>query len=351
MKGEHVMAERIFRPALFKRCQGPLLLFVAAFLISIPGWSQDKVVAIVNGDGISEDELDSAIRSQLDAINKQIVTLRQTGLNRLIDNLLIRQAAAKEGVSVEQYLAAHVEGVTVSAAEVDDAYERSKAQLPPTLAPEAKYRIRRSLEDNRRGEAMQSLLKDLRAQAQVQNILLERAYSQVDLAESEGPSLGNANAPVTIVVFNDLECPFCRSAAPILRRALETYADKVRVVSKAFPLDGHPHAMPMARGAVCAQQQNRFWEYHDRIFENDLKLDQAGVISLARSLGLEPTRFAQCLQDSKVDRTIQKDLDLGRAAGVTGTPSIFVNKRKLNNVTELDAAIREALSRTAGAVE
>src|SRR5688572_14043678 len=155
---------------------GALTLLLSFAMISISpfsGFAQHTVVAVVNGEAIKQDDLDAAIRAQLDAINSQIQTLKQTGLNRLIDNLLIQQAARKEGVSVEQYLGVHVERLTVSAEEVDAAYERSKNQLPPTLVPEAKYRIRRSLEDNRRGEAMQSLLQNLRRQAQVENVRSE----------------------------------------------------------------------------------------------------------------------------------------------------------------------------------
>jgi predicted DsbA family dithiol-disulfide isomerase len=325
-----------------------MLVSFALVFFSIPaGFSQDKVVAIVNGEPVKQQELDAAIRNQMDAINNQILSLKQTGLSRLIDNLLIHQAARAEGISVEQYLATHVERITVSSDEVDDAYERSKNQLPPTLVPEAKYRIRRSLEDNRRGEAMQLLLQKLRRQAQVENLLLEQMFSNLNLAETEGPSLGNPDAPVTIVVFNDLECPFCRSAAPLLRRALDKYPEKVRLVSKHFPLESHANAFTMARGAVCAQAENRFWEFHDRIFEKGVGLNEDGIVALAASLGLDRARFSQCLGDAKVVQTIQKDIDLGRAAGVTGTPSLFVNKRRLNNVTELDAAIQEALSKLA----
>lgn len=327
-----------------------LVLSLAVVFVSLPaGFSQDKTVAVVNGESIKQQDLDAAIRSQLDVINNQILSLKQNGLNRLIDNLLIQQAARAEGVSVEEYLARNVERITVSAAEVDEAYERSKNQLPPTLVPEAKYRIRRSLEDNRRGEAMQLLLQNLRRQARVDNLLLEQLFSNLNLAETEGPSLGRPDAPITIVVFNDLECPFCRSAAPILRRALDTYQGKVRLVSKHFPLEGHPHAFTMARGAVCAQAENRFWEFHDRIFEKGLGLDEDGVVALAGSLGLDTSRFSQCLNDTKVVQTIRNDIDLGRAAGVSGTPSIFVNKRRLNNVTELDAAIQETLAKFAAA--
>ena len=310
------------------------------------GISQKNVVAIVNGEAVTDEQLNSAIAAQLEAITTQISALKQSGLSKLIDNLLIEQAAKATGVSVAEYLSTHVEQITVSASEVDDAYERSKNQLPATLAPEAKYRIRRSLEDSRRADAMRTLLLDLRRKAAVRNLLLEDLSSNLNLEDTKGPFLGNLDAPVTIVEFGDFECPFCRTASPLVRRALERWPRKVRFVFKHFPLPSHPNALGIARGSVCAERDGRFWEFHDRVFEQDGSgLDNEALLTLAVSMGLDSSRFSQCMRAVEVDQTIQKDISIGRAAGVNSTPTFFVNKRRLNNAAELDGAIQEAISR------
>jgi predicted DsbA family dithiol-disulfide isomerase len=315
------------------------------------GFAEQDIVATVNGKAVSQDELNAAIRTQLDAINEQISALKQTALAKLIDNVLLQQAAEAEGISLEEYLSRDVEGVTVAPSEVDDAYERSKKQLPAVLPPEAKYRIRRSLEDTRRADALNALLQNLRRQADVRNFLLENISSNLDLAEAVGPSLGNPNAPVTVVVFADFECPFCRSAAPQLRHALELWSDKIRFVFKHFPLESHQHAFDMARGGVCAERAGAFWAFHDRVFQQESGLNAKQLTALAASMGLDPLRFSQCMASREVEQRIEKDIALGHAAGVSGTPTIFVNKRKLQGVNALDEAIQEALSKGAVAAK
>jgi predicted DsbA family dithiol-disulfide isomerase len=330
-----------------------VLLAFTVMLLCRPGVGfsqQSNVVAIVNGEAVSQEQLDAAIKMQLDAINEQVSALKQQALARLIDNVLLQQAASAQGISLQEYLSRDVEGVSVTSREVDEAYERSKNQLPGVLAPEAKYRIRRSLEDTRRADALRALLQNLRRQADVRNVLLETVSSSRDLAEAAGPSLGSPNAPVTVVVFADFECPFCRSAAPLLRQAVESAPGKVRLVFKHFPLESHQHALDMARGGVCAERENVFWPFHDRLFQQESGLNARQLADLAASMGVDPIRFNQCMASREVQHVIEKDLALGRAAGVSGTPSIFVNKRKLTSVRELEDAIQEALSRASVAL-
>jgi protein-disulfide isomerase len=320
------------------------LVTLSILSIARPDLYAQNAAAVVNGEAITQDQLNAAIQTQLDTINQQISSLKQTALNRLIDNLLVEQAAKAEGVSVQRFLAEHVEHVTVQDAEVNDAYEKSKSQFPATLVPEAKYRIRRSLEDARRADAMRSLLQDLRHNASIINVLLDNISSSLDLKDGEGPSLGNPDAPVTVVVFNDFECPFCRNAAPVIRKAAEAWAGKVRVVIKNFPLEIHGNAFNAAKASFCAARQGRFWEFFDEAFARTDGLTESVLLKVGDKIGLEKTPFRSCIASADAEHAVQRDLELARGAGVNATPTIFVNKRKLNNVSELDGAIRQAIS-------
>jgi protein-disulfide isomerase len=146
-------------------------------------------------------------------------------------------------------------------------------------------------------------------------------------------------------VFADFECPFCRSAAPALRQAVESAAGRVRLVFKHFPLESHQHALDMARAGACAERERVFWPFHDRLFQQESGLNRNQLTVLAASMGMDPIRFNQCMASPEVQQAIENDVALGRSAGVSGTPSIFVNKRKLTTVRELEVAIQEALSR------
>lgn len=146
-----------------------------------------------------------------------IAAMRRVALNKLIDNRLIEQAARTAKVSVAQYLGEHVEQVTVSNQQVDEAYGKSAGRFPGQLPAEVKYRIRRTLEDNRRAEALRNTLQNLRREAKIKNMLAEGQTVQLAAAASEGPTMGRPDAPVSIIQFVDFECPYCRTLAPKLK--------------------------------------------------------------------------------------------------------------------------------------
>jgi hypothetical protein len=169
----------------------------------------------------------------------------------------LEQAARKEAISVDQYLQTRVESVTVPAAEVDRAYNSSRDQFPGILSTEAKYRIRRTMEDNARAAALRDLLAGLRKEARIINTITVNAMATLDAAAHEGPSAGNLDAPVTIVEFSDFECPYCRAAQPVLKRIVDRRPGKIRHVFKHFPLERHPHGIQAARATICSIRNSR----------------------------------------------------------------------------------------------
>lgn len=137
---------------------------------------------------------------------------------------------------------------------------------------------------------------------------------------------GDKNAPVTIVEFSDLQCPFCQSFHPTLQRLMDEYDGEIRWVYKHFPLDSiHPQARPAALAAECAAEQEKFWEFIDASFENQSLLGDTFYADTAKSLGLNTSKFNECYSSRKYEDKIDAHYDEGTVAGVTGTPSSFVN--------------------------
>jgi predicted DsbA family dithiol-disulfide isomerase len=304
---------------------------------------QKGVAASVNGDVITTAQLDAVVREQLEALETRARQIRQSALNKLIDNLLLEQAARADSVSTADYLRRHVESAGVSAEEVDEAYERSRQQFPGVLAAEAKYRIRRSLEDNRRAAALNTILERLRREARVANHLMEDRWAALEVAAQEGPSLGPAEAAVTIVEFADFECRFCRTAQPALKRVLARWPGQVRLVFRHFPLEQHATALPAAQAAACAESQGRFWEMHDRIFEASGPLSDGLLRSAAKAAALNIPEFDRCMKGEEALERVRRDALLGRNIGVAGTPAFYVNRQPVGNAAELEAAVERIL--------
>ena len=305
-------------------CDLRSLFFV--FCTAITLWADDSfpgltgTVATVNGEALTAAQLEKTLRPQIQAMEDRLRQLREGALNKLIDNLLLEQAARKEGISVDQYLQTRVESVTIPAAEVDRAYDASRDQFPGILAAEAKYRVRRTMEDNARAAALRDVLRALRKEARITNTLILDATAILEAAAHEGPSAGNPDAPVTIVEFSDFECPYCRAAQPVLKRIAELWPGKIRRVFKHFPLDRHPRAMRAARATICADRQDRFWAMHDRIFAAT-ELSEATLRDAAVGVGLRIEEFDTCMRSDEPDGHVRKDILVGRTAGVTGTPA------------------------------
>ncbi len=157
---------------------------------------------------------------------------------------------------------------------------------------------------------------------------------RADVSADDDPVKGNANAPVTIIEFSDFECPFCaRFYTDTLPQIEERYikTGKVKLVYRDFPLENiHIEARPAAQAAECADEQGKFWEFHDKLFENQASLNAANYKKWAAELGLDTAKFNECVDTEKYAGEVSKDLADGSSAGVRGTPAFFVNGRFIN---------------------
>ena len=143
------------------------------------------------------------------------------------------------------------------------------------------------------------------------------------------PSRGPARASITIVEFADYQCPFCVRAEATIHAIEQAHPGDVRVVFKNLPLPFHDHARPMAKAAIAAAAQGRFWDMHDRLLALTGSVDRAARDRVARDLGLDAARFDRDLDDASLDARIDADDADATALGVKGTPTFFVNGRRI----------------------
>jgi protein-disulfide isomerase len=144
---------------------------------------------------------------------------------------------------------------------------------------------------------------------------------------NDDPVWGPEDAPVVMVEFSDFQCPYChRFATETLPQIRQTYGDKVRFIYRDFPLSSiHPQAEKAAEAGQCAQEQGKFWELHDLMFENQGALMVDDLKGYAQEAGLDAATFSDCLDSGKTAQEIQRDYQDGQVAGVTGTPGFLVN--------------------------
>jgi RNA polymerase sigma factor (sigma-70 family) len=165
------------------------------------------------------------------------------------------------------------------------------------------------------------------------------------LGFDKGPSRGAANAPVTIVMFQDLMCPFCGRVQATLDQLLEEYPGKVRIVMKQFPV--HEAAKLAAEASLAADAQGKFWELHDLMLANQDNLSRDAILDYATQAGLDTKKLADALDRHTYATALAREMDAGKEAGMRATPTFLVNGKEVRGAMPIEAfraAVDEALA-------
>ncbi len=289
-------------------------------------------------------EVDEWIRHELfrqaseDGDEAKLHELRSQAVENILNERLVEREAQKRGVGTDELMEAEAtRRMSVTDAEVLEFWERNKGSMGEVDFTTAAAQIRRHLERAKGPEAARGFVRELRADADVE-VLIEVPRIEVAAA---GPAQGPEDAPITIVEFSDYQCPFCRRAEPVIEEVLKRYEGKVRFVYRQFPLDRiHPQARGASEAALCAHDQGRFWDYHERLFVEGADLAPEALESHAEALELDLAAFRSCVQERRHQAQVEADVSEGRAAGVTGTPAFFVNGIVLKGAQPVDEFVR-----------
>ena len=306
--------------------------------------SAGEVAARVGGEDVTIEELDEFIKEDLferetrGGNPARIHDLRSQAVRALVQQRAIEREAERRGLTPEALIAVAKTEVEVSDDDVAAFHEKNRAQLRGATLEQSSSRIRDHLQNER---AIESILDSVGV-----DVVLERPRVEV---RSDGPSMGPADAPVTIVEFSDFQCPYCQRAQPVLRSIAEKYPEKVRIVYRHLPLESiHPQARAGAEASACAADGGRFWEYHDLLFANPRAMSQPDLRRYAEQVGLEAEAFDACLSSRKHAAAIDADVREASAVGITGTPAFVVNGIVLFGLQSeeaLDEVIQEELER------
>lgn len=331
-----------------------LLVATIAVLSCCATFAQNNdgdIVAEVDAQGISLHELRNAGGQALAIMEEQSYRLKQQKLEKIIEDKLLEWEARRRGVSVELLTETEITSKTpeVSAAEIHNVYELNKDQLQK---PESELdgQIRSLLREQKVAARRREFTKSLQAKAKVSVYLTAPPPFRAEIA-GDGPSRGAEGAPVTIVEFEDFQCPFCRKAQETLEHILTRYDGKVRMVHRDFPLQAlHAAAWKAHEASHCAEQQGKFWEYRALLYKNAAAVSLEQLKTDAVQLGMSLPDFAKCLETGKFKTVVQSDEDEGNRLGVQGTPAFFINGRLLSGAqseSEFARIIDEELAKRA----
>ncbi len=295
-------------------------------------------VAKIDGEAITEGDLQAKAKAPLSRLEaehaEKVYELKSETLGQMVEERLLEKKAKAEGLTPDKLIEREVTSKIAepTPAEVQQVYDGSKAQAQGQAIPpfeQVKGRIVSFLKERKGAEARKAYLDKLRAEHKVEMLLPPLLLPKVEVA-AVGPTRGDSKAPVTIVEFSDFECPFCGRAEDAVKKVLSTYGGKVRLVYRDYPLPFHARAQKASEAALCAQDQGKYWEMHEKLFANQRALEVGQLKQHAKDLGLEAGKFDKCLDSGEKAPTVDASKKAGEEAGVNGTPAFFINGRPLS---------------------
>lgn len=308
--------------------------FTSVFLIFALGACQrpdENKLAEVNGTVITLQEVQRAGGRPLFQLNQQVYVLQRQKLDELIDERLLSEEAKERGISVDALLQQEVNAKVLPVTDEDilALYAANKDRIPVELN-KVQGQIRDFLMTQRLTSQKASFIKSIRENAKVSTYLKPPVVYRVKLNTADAPSKGPDAAPVSIVKFEDFQCPYCKTIQTTYQELLKRYNGKIRLVHKDLPLDAiHPEARQAAEAARCAGEQAKFWEYHDKLYANSPKASVDELKRYAREVGLNVLAFDNCFMSRKYRSAVDKDSNEATELGINGTPTFFINGREM----------------------
>jgi protein-disulfide isomerase len=312
-----------------------------------------RVMATVNDKQITMADIETSLRPLIFNVQEQVYALRKQDLELKINDTLLSQEAQKKGVTTRALLDTEV---TAKVARVTDAeaqafYDQNKERISGEFA-QVKPQVIQYMQERKERDATVAYAGVLRKAATLQISLTAPESPAFSIATDDQPAKGNPKAVVTIVEFTDFECPSCAKQHPVVERIVNEFKDQVRLVVRDFPLSQHANARKAAEAAEAAREQGKYWEYAAVLFRNQSALGADKLRQYATDLGLDRAKFDASLDSGKFAEKIQRDVFDGRKLGINGTPTLYVNgKRVSDNSYEILKSTIEAILKAEASVK
>lgn len=230
--------------------------------------------------------------------------------------------------------------------EVNDWYEANKNRLPPGYKlDQIKGDVKTLLKGEQKKKQREDLIAKLKKDGTAKFLGVEPVAPFVKIDTLGYPVKGKKDAKLTLVEFADYQCPHCKAAVADVDAVLKKFDGKLNLVFMDFPINASGISTIVAHGAYCAEKQGKYYEYHDLAYEQQKTLDKDAPAKLAKELKLDEKAFSACMATNEPKDRVAKARGEGDRVGVSGTPTLFLNGRRVRShePKELEKAVEAAL--------
>ncbi|MEK7703998.1 MAG: thioredoxin domain-containing protein [Myxococcota bacterium] len=296
--------------------------------------SPDRILGSVDGVSVRVRDLGTEARARIADQENEAAQRRLHLLWLAIDEAIGQRVLAREAhsrqLSVDELLVAELgkRMQPVTDDELSQVYDANREVIDMPFE-QAQELLRKQLTRQRHEEAERSYLDELREGADVRYAIDVPVLQRVAVDIGSAPAQGPTTAKVTLVVFADFQCPYCARARQLTTALRSRYPETLRVVYRYFPLPQHTDAGRAAEAAHCAAEQDKFWPYHELLYDHMQALGEDDLKTYATEVGLDANDFASCRASERPRKAVRSSIDAGERAGVRGTPALFLNGIKL----------------------
>jgi protein-disulfide isomerase len=297
------------------------------------------VVAKINGEEITEDQLIGDAQLELMQIKKQEYDLKMNQLNKMVTERVLGAEAKKEGLAnADEYINKKILKGDIKITDAEYKKFVKEKNIPESnINDQVKERIYSYMKEQKREELVQGAVAKLTKNQPVE-VYFKKPKSNIQVDIGDAPVTGGDNAKVTMIEFSDFQCPFCGRAAKTVEEVRKKYGNKIKIVFKQFPLPMHKDAMPAAEASMCVYEQghDKFWKFHNIAFAAQDKLDADNLVKDAKASGADEKKFKECVAAHKYADYIKKDMAYGEKLGVRSTPTFFINGQLLSGALPIE---------------
>ena len=326
---------------------GVLLTLAVDTVLDAAEPAEEQPLFEFDGKSLTRHDLTPGYAEAFFEIEKQAFEHKKTVIGHAVRDLYLEKIMAEHGLDRQEALARAMPQAEVSEEEMQLFYEQNKDQIQAPFES-VKPRIQQYLVQSRSQEAEQQLLQKLQTE-QLYQVNLAPPVSPLNLIDVAGfPAKGSEDPVLTLVKFADYQCPHCRVAAQTLDQLVEKYGDRIRLVYMDFPIHRSGISRKVALAGVCADEQELFWRFNQRAFEQQSELSEASPRELAEAAGADMSRFDQCMASARPEEKVSRAEAEGERLGLTYTPTLFLNGQRLETadlelglVTVIEARLQE----------
>jgi len=296
------------------------------------------IVAKIGGVTITEEELIGDDKLEFYEVRKREYELKMKRLKALLVKKLIGKEAEKAKMSLDDFIDKKIASGSGKISDSEfNKFVKTKKIPKDQITDQLKDRIRTYMKEQKRDKLIEAHIAKLTKRAPVE-VYFKKPRLKIDVNIADSASWGSKDSKVKIIEFSDFQCPFCARAAETVSLLKRKYGNKVEFAFKHFPLPMHREARPASEASLCINEQStsKFWKFHDVIFKNQNKLDDASLEKYAKQVGANIKKYNECYKAKKFAGAVQKDIAAGEKIGVRSTPTFFINGQILSGAVPID---------------